>query len=1055
VLRHCLPASIQQTLDQLPQSLDETYVRVLNQISQANQAHAHRMLQCLLVAVRPLYVEELAEMLAFEFDAAQGGIPKYRAAWRLDDQTQAVLSTCSSLVTIVDDDSGWYFWQRRRRQVVQFSHFSVKEFLSSSRLTSSISRYRIHPLPAHTILTQVCLGFLLHLDEDIDEESAKGFPLADYAAQHWVEHAQFKDVASRVKDGMETLFDPDKPYFTAWIGIHDMDQLSPYQPPSPYQHYPSSSHLPYPPPSPYRRPPSPYRRLSPSPCPRFPDSESDSESEVSPNPKPNPLYYAVLCGFYDLAKHLIIKFPQYVNVIYGRYEFPLFAALSEDFLEVGRLLLEHGASVDARETTGKTILLKVFSQPHRSLVDIVTLLLKHGADVNSQDRSLISALHLAVYHGPLEVAQMLLKHKADVNSRNYRGNTPLHVLSERWPGIYNQDDILNHARLLSKYGADMNRRDSRNQTPLHVAMGGDSFKLARILIEHGANAQAKDNYGMTPLHLLSASQIRDSDALDLVWLLLKRGAEVNSQGENKQTPLHLAIKGGWFQLARILLDHGADLNAADIHGTTPLHLLSASRIHDGDALDHGADLNATDIHGTTPLHLLSTSRIHDGDALDLVWLLLKRGAGVNSQDKNKQTPFHLAIKGDWFQLARILLDNGADLNATEIHGTTPLHLLSESRIHDGDALDLACLLLKRGAEVHSQRKNKQTPLHLAIKGGWFQLARILLDHGADLNATDIHGTTPLHLLSASRIHDGDALDLVWLLLKRGAGVNSQDKNKQTPFHLAIKGDWFRLARILLDNDADLNATEIHGTTPLHLLSASRIYDSDALDLVWALLGHGAVMSRGDKDKQTPLFLEIRGAWFELARILREHGADVGVDNNNGATPLHLLLASQIHDECGALYLLWLLLGHGAVVNKRDKKNQTPLLLAMRRGWFKLARILLEHGADANAEDNTGKTPLHVVSECQIYDKSDVGDDKGIETPLLRLRNRGADNSMQDENPMTLFHSQCDFGRLQIAQALLDHGANVEAGNDVDEASFYRERELEGQYHVQCDLLGNM
>jgi ankyrin repeat protein len=882
VLRHCLPASIQQTLDQLPQSLDETYVRVLNQISQANQAHAHRMLQCLLVAVRPLYVEELAEMLAFEFDAAQGGIPKYRAAWRLDDQTQAVLSTCSSLVTIVDDDSGWYFWQRRRRQVVQFSHFSVKEFLSSSRLTSSISRYRIHPLPAHTILTQVCLGFLLHLDEDIDEESAKGFPLADYAAQHWVEHAQFKDVASRVKDGMETLFDPDKPYFTAWIGIHDMDQLSPYQPPSPYQHYPSSSHLPYPPPSPYRRPPSPYRRLSPSPCPRFPDSESDSESEVSPNPKPNPLYYAVLCGFYDLAKHLIIKFPQYVNVIYGRYEFPLFAALSEDFLEVGRLLLEHGASVDARETTGKTILLKVFSQPHRSLVDIVTLLLKHGADVNSQDRSLISALHLAVYHGPLEVAQMLLKHKADVNSRNYRGNTPLHVLSERWPGIYNQDDILNHARLLSKYGADMNRRDSRNQTPLHVAMGGDSFKLARILIEHGANAQAKDNYGMTPLHLLSASQIRDSDALDLVWLLLKRGAEVNSQGENKQTPLHLAIKGGWFQLARILLDHGADLNAADIHGTTPLHLLSASRIH-----------------------------------------------------------------------------------------------------------------------------------------------------------------------------DGDALDLVWLLLKRGAGVNSQDKNKQTPFHLAIKGDWFRLARILLDNDADLNATEIHGTTPLHLLSASRIYDSDALDLVWALLGHGAVMSRGDKDKQTPLFLEIRGAWFELARILREHGADVGVDNNNGATPLHLLLASQIHDECGALYLLWLLLGHGAVVNKRDKKNQTPLLLAMRRGWFKLARILLEHGADANAEDNTGKTPLHVVSECQIYDKSDVGDDKGIETPLLRLRNRGADNSMQDENPMTLFHSQCDFGRLQIAQALLDHGANVEAGNDVDEASFYRERELEGQYHVQCDLLGNM
>ncbi|KAH9177260.1 hypothetical protein EDB89DRAFT_2240059, partial [Lactarius sanguifluus] len=71
VLRYCLPASIRQTLDQLPKTLDETYARVLSQIPQANQAQAHRMLQCLMVAVRPLRVEELAELLAFEFGTAQ------------------------------------------------------------------------------------------------------------------------------------------------------------------------------------------------------------------------------------------------------------------------------------------------------------------------------------------------------------------------------------------------------------------------------------------------------------------------------------------------------------------------------------------------------------------------------------------------------------------------------------------------------------------------------------------------------------------------------------------------------------------------------------------------------------------------------------------------------------------------------------------------------------------------------------------------------------------------------------------------------------------------
>jgi hypothetical protein len=70
---------------------------------------------------------------------------------------------------------------------------------------------------------------------------------------------------------------------------------------------------------------------------------------------------------------------------------------------------------------------------------------------------------------------------------------------------------------------------------------------------------------------------------------------------------------------------------------------------------------------------------------------------------------------------------------------------------------------------------------------------------------------------------------------------SGQTNKQTPLHLAMKGDWFQLARILLDHGADANAEDIHGTTPLHLLSESQIHDDDALDLVWPLLGHGAVV----------------------------------------------------------------------------------------------------------------------------------------------------------------------------------------------------------------------
>ena len=380
------------------------------------------MLQCLAVAIRPLRVEDLAELLAFEFDAAPGGIPKYRAAWRLDDKTQAVLSTCSSLVIITDDDWCSPYSGHFGSQVVQFSHFSVKEFLLSNRL-GDFCAYHIRPASAHTTLTQACLGSLIHLDDHAHEESETGSPLAGYAAQHWVEHVRFENVMSCVKEGMKILFDSDKPHLTAWIGIYDIDSDF-------------------------------YWFLFPN-----------SETSLAPKPKPNPVYYSALCGFYDLVEHLASQHLKHVNAIYGRYNFPLYAALSKDYVEVAELLLKHGASVDVQDkTTGKTILLEVLSRSERNLVSIVKILLSHGADANARDNTLKCPLHLLAEHASdLEVAQVLLEHKADVHPQDNNGKTPLHILLEHW--IFLEDYVLDHARLLLDHRADVNKRDKDGQTP--------------------------------------------------------------------------------------------------------------------------------------------------------------------------------------------------------------------------------------------------------------------------------------------------------------------------------------------------------------------------------------------------------------------------------------------------------------------------------------------------------------------------------------------------------------------------------------------------------------
>ncbi|KAH9976586.1 hypothetical protein BGW80DRAFT_1289215, partial [Lactifluus volemus] len=70
-LRKCLARNVERVLGELPKSLDETYMRLLEGIHEANRDDVYRLLQCLVVAIRPLTVEELAEILAIDFEDAE------------------------------------------------------------------------------------------------------------------------------------------------------------------------------------------------------------------------------------------------------------------------------------------------------------------------------------------------------------------------------------------------------------------------------------------------------------------------------------------------------------------------------------------------------------------------------------------------------------------------------------------------------------------------------------------------------------------------------------------------------------------------------------------------------------------------------------------------------------------------------------------------------------------------------------------------------------------------------------------------------------------------
>lgn len=430
-------------LDKLPETLDETYERVLRDINGANRDHALHLLQCLAVAIRPLRVEELAEVLAVDFDVLEGGNPKLNLNWRWEDQEQAVLSVCSSLISIVNDNGS---------QFVQFSHFSVKEFLTSKRLaqtSNDLSRhYHIYLEPAHTILAQSCLATLLRLGDHADENNAKSLPLAQYAAEHWVTHAQFQAVSSHIQKGMQSFFDPDKPHFAAWVQIHDIDGDS----------FGLSSY-------------------------GFPPSLKDAA----------PLYYAALCGFHGLAKHLLVKYPTHIDAMGGNQGAALHAASLRNHPGVVQLLLEDGGgNVDVRDPEGWSPLHTASQYGHH---DIGRLLLEHGADVNAERDDHATPLHLATIDGHFEVVKTLLEHNASVNVRDSGGRAPLHRASE--------NGYASVARLLLEHGADVSVRDKDGLTPLHLACYRGKLKVVGLLFEKGANVDVEDNNHKTPIQMAS------------------------------------------------------------------------------------------------------------------------------------------------------------------------------------------------------------------------------------------------------------------------------------------------------------------------------------------------------------------------------------------------------------------------------------------------------------------------------------------------------------------------------------------------------------------------
>ncbi|KAK4445311.1 ankyrin repeat-containing domain protein [Podospora aff. communis PSN243] len=708
--------------------------------------------------------------------------------------------------------------------------------------------------------------------------------------------------------------------------------------------------------------------------------------------------------------------------------------------------------------------------------EVVKSLLKHQADPH-EELSGQNALHVAVQRADTSAAQELLRHGADVNKGDRKGTHPPlmavqlghFAILELFMPILSQSTI---AQLLSpavesgnKSIVDLLLRNHEakrervaritGQTPLlTMAVEKGLEEIVEALLEaHADPNMLVANHDNSPLH----AAIRANNKRLVTTILNPRyGADVNLQIRSGQTPLALAVELGQHETAEQLLERNAAPDADLGERGTALHLATERKDHQmvDLLLRGGANLNTKDGQGRTPLlaALEGEATQHDPINEKIAERLLNALAGPNERNSaNTNGPLHAAVRTGNERILSKILDPcyRADLDLTVNGWQTPLALAVE--LNQRHSIEL---LLKRGASPNAKHQRVGdaefgTVLHLATKRRHGEVVDMLITAGADIEKTDGEGRTPLILALelAAAGHHQEYEKILEVLLHAGADVNTvveQEGKASTvhsALHLAVQSDSPRMVKLLTEPEhrANMEVRNASGLTPLlAIVTPCRRLTQHQREIVRLLLGAGAdINATGGKYGNVLQAAAHHGGEFFVYELL-QHELKVDINAQGGYYGSALQAAVMARDGEEVVELL---LDHEADPSAQGGAYGSALLAAVTEGRKKVAEILLRRGAETEARHSeTGLTALLAAVK--------QGD---IDMVSLLVQHKANLESTDREGRTALLMAAGNWNR-KVVEILLNAGANKEAREPGSERTPMLVASDEGDYGMVRLLL---